>query len=415
MFIDKATIYITAGRGGAGCISFRREKYVPLGGPDGGNGGRGGDVYLLADPRLTTLLDLTYRPHYEADSGGNGSPKNCSGRGAEDLIMKVPVGTVVYRNDEPFADLKENGQCVLVAKGGRGGRGNASFRSHRHTAPRIAEKGEPGESATLRLELLLIADVGLAGMPNAGKSTLLSRISAAHPKIADYPFTTLTPNLGVAHYKGRSFVVADIPGLIEGAHEGKGIGDEFLRHIQRTRVIIHLIDVNGVDGETAYQSYRTINRELVRYSKRLAGKPMIIAVNKMDLTDAKKRLAAFKRHVGKKKIFPLSCVTGEGIDALLSETIRLLAAPAEEEPLISPVKRYVYEPEFTVAKEDDVFVVRGKKVDTLAEMTEFGEEEALRRFQNILKKIGVEKALEDNGIKEGDMVRIGDWEFTYEK
>jgi GTP-binding protein len=416
MFIDKARINVTAGRGGAGCISFRREKYVPFGGPDGGNGGKGGDVYLETNPHLTTLLDLTYRHRYKAVDGMAGQGSNKYGKGGEDLVIKVPVGTVVFKNDAVLADMKETGSRILVAKGGRGGRGNASFKTSRNTAPRLAEKGEPGEQSILDLELRLIADVGLVGFPNAGKSTFLSRVSAARPKIADYPFTTLTPNLGVVSFREKQFVVADIPGLIEGAHEGKGIGDEFLRHIRRTRVLIHLVDVEGFDERTAYENYRIINNELAQYSKELTKKPMLIAVNKMDLTDAHVKFQQFKKKIRKKKIFPLSAATGEGMDDLLQAVIaELNIAPAPEELAPEPVKRYVYEPEFTVTKEGDVFVVSGAKVEKLASMTEFNQEEALRRFQNILKKMGVEQELEQKGIQPGDTVRIGDVEFTYEK
>lgn len=416
MFIDKARIFITAGRGGAGCISFRREKFVPMGGPDGGNGGKGGDVYLEADPHLTTLLDLTYRPHYRAEDGHAGQGSNKFGRSAPDLTIRLPLGTVIYQGGAVLADLKEPGRKLLVAKGGRGGRGNASFKTGRHTAPRLAEKGEPGEAVTLELELKIIADVGLVGFPNAGKSTFLSRISAARPKIADYPFTTLTPNLGVVNIKGRQAVVADIPGLIEGAHEGKGIGDEFLRHIQRTRVLIHLVDITGFNEKTPYENYRIINNELARYSKELLKKPMLIAVNKMDVSDADKLLSKFKGHLRGKKIYPISAVTGAGVDSLLKALLHALdTVPAPEEVVVEPVKRYVYEPDFTIAKEGDIYIVRGAKVEKLAAMTDFNQEEALRRFQNILKKMGVEKALEERGIRVGDTIRITGREFTYEK
>jgi GTP-binding protein len=416
MFIDKARIFITAGRGGAGCISFRREKYVPFGGPDGGNGGSGGDVFLVADERLTTLLDVSYRPHYEAVEGSNGSSSNKTGKSAPALRIHVPAGTVVYKEGVPIADLVKPGDEILVAAGGRGGRGNASFKTGKHTAPRIAEKGEPGQTVTLDLELMLIADVGLAGMPNAGKSTFLSRITAARPKIADYPFTTLAPNLGVARYHDRQFVVADIPGLIEGAHTGKGIGDEFLRHIQRTRVLIHLIDVQGFGELSAVDAYRVINRELKSYAENLLHKPMLIAINKMDLTDAAKLLAQFKRRCRKAQVFPISAVTGEGIPALLKAVVGILALPAPQQPVIAePVKTYGYEPAFSVVREAGVYVVTGKKIETLAAMTEFQEEEALRRFQNIIKKMGLEKALLDAGIQPGNPVRIGEIEFTFKK
>jgi GTP-binding protein len=416
MFIDKARIFITAGRGGAGCISFRREKFVPMGGPDGGNGGKGGDVYLEANPHLTTLLDLSYRPHYRAADGQAGQGSNKFGRGGADVIIKVPVGTVVRRSGEMLADMKESGRMMLVAAGGRGGRGNQSFKTSRHTAPRLAEKGEPGEQVTLDLELKLIADVGLVGFPNAGKSTFLSRISAARPKIADYPFTTLTPNLGVVHFKEKQFVVADIPGLIEGAHEGKGIGDEFLRHVQRTRVIIHLVDMTGFDGKSPAENYRIINKELASYSKMLTKKTMLVAANKMDVTDAVAALAAFKRHVKGKKVFPISAVTGKGVDALLSAVLKVLnTATSHEDVVPETVRKYVYEPDFTVVKKDDVFVIQGARVEKLAAMTDFNQEEALRRFQNILKKMGIEKVLAERGVRVGDIVRVGGFEFVYEK
>lgn len=416
MFIDKARIFVTAGCGGAGCVSFRREKYIPFGGPDGGNGGRGGDVYFEANSHLTTLLDLTYKPKHEAQNGQNGQSGNKYGKGAQDLIIKVPLGTVVYRKGELIADLKESGQKLLVAKGGRGGRGNASFKTGMRTAPHISEKGEPGEQVVLDLELRLIADVGLAGFPNAGKSTLLARVSSARPKIADYPFTTLTPNLGVVSFGGRSFVVADIPGLIEGSCEGKGLGLDFLRHIKRTKVLIHLIDVMGFSGKTAFWNYRAINKELTRYSKELAKKPALIAVNKMDLTDADKKLNELKKHLKNKKIFPISAATGSGLKELLKETVKLLNLPSRDEKTEhEPVRKYVYEPEFTVLKQGGVYFIKGSKVEKLASMTQFSQEEGLRRFQNILKKMGVEKELERQGISAGDTVKIAEIEFTYEK
>ncbi|MFC1500999.1 GTPase ObgE [Elusimicrobiota bacterium] len=416
MFIDKARIFVTAGRGGAGCISFRREKYVPLGGPDGGNGGKGGDVYLEADPNLTTLLDLTYRPYIKAEQGQRGGSSKCFGKSGQDLIIKIPVGTIVFKNKEIFADMKENYQKLLIAYGGRGGRGNASFKTGRHTAPRISEKGEPGEEVRIDLELMTIADVGLVGMPNAGKSTLLSHISAAHPKIADYPFTTLSPNLGIATYGNKNFAVADIPGLIEGAHSGKGIGDEFLRHIQRTKVLIHIIDISGFDGKTAYKNYQIINKELKEYSKKLAKKKMLICVNKIDIDETQKKLKNFKKHLKGKKIFPISAVTGQGLKELIIAALKALESTKQEEIFkIDGVKKYIYKPEFEVRKDGNVYVVIGTKINKLTEMTEFNQDESLRRYQNILKKMGVEKLLEEKGIKKGDAVRIGHLEFFYEK
>jgi len=420
MFIDKATIHLTAGRGGDGAISFRREKYVPFGGPDGGNGGKGGDIYFEGDNHKTTLLDLSYRPKFKAADGNKGETSDKYGRFGEDLIIKVPLGTIVFKNGELFADIKTQGEKILVVKGGRGGRGNASFKTGKHTAPRIAEKGEPGEVADINLELRLIADVGFVGLPNAGKSTLLSQISAAKPKIADYPFTTLSPNLGVVDFKGRHFVAADIPGIIEGAHSGKGLGLEFLRHIRRTKVLIHLIDVSGFDGKDPYDNYKIINSELKKYSKYLAKKHIIIALNKTDLSDSEKNIKKFKKHLKGKKLFELSAATGEGVDILLKEVVRLLDKPlaynAEEEIEVVPVKKYIYEPEFKVKKgKDGVFVVTGKKVETLTAMTTFGEEDALRRYQNILTKMGLDMELENKGAKPGDTVRIGNFEFSYEK
>jgi GTP-binding protein len=315
--------------------------------------------------------------------------------------------------------MKTAGEKILMAKGGRGGRGNASFKTQKNTAPRIAEKGEPGETAQIKLELRLIADVGFVGLPNAGKSTLLSQISAAKPKIADYPFTTLEPNLGVVDYKGRHFVAADIPGIIEGAHEGKGLGLEFLRHVRRTKVLIHLIDISGFDGGVPYENYKIINNELKKYSKYLAKKHIITALNKIDLPDAQKHIKDFKKHLKSKNILTISAATGQGVDALLQETVKLLDKPLktnpEEDIEIAPVKKYIYEPDFKIRYEDGVYVVSGKKIETLTEMTKFNEDDALRRYQNILKKMGLEDELERAGAKPGDAVRILNLEFTFEK
>ncbi|MCB4792528.1 MAG: GTPase ObgE [Elusimicrobia bacterium] len=415
MFVDKVSIFVTAGRGGDGCISFRREKYIPLGGPDGGNGGKGGDVFLEVNPHLSTLLDFTYKPHFKAKDGNAGQGSNKYGRGGEELVIKVPPGTVVFNNNKIIADLKENAQKILIAKGGRGGRGNASFKTSRNTAPRISEKGEPGQKVTLKLELRLIADVGLVGFPNAGKSTFLKRITSANPKIADYPFTTLSPNLGVSNHKGRSFVIADIPGLIEGAHRGKGLGDEFLRHVKRTRVLIHIIDVFGYENKPAYKNYRTINKELLDYSKHLAEKPMVIAANKMDLTGSDKKLEQLKKHLKGNKIFPVSSATGAGIKDLLNEVIRQLSKAFVEEEMQQDFKEYVYEPEFKIEKTGGIFVLTGPKIERLGFMTNFTQEESLLRFQKILEKMGVDKQMEKMGAVEGDVVRIGEQEFTYEK
>jgi GTP-binding protein len=416
MFIDKAKIFITAGRGGDGCVSFRREKHVALGGPSGGNGGKGGDVYLEADPHKTTLLDLTYKPKYEAPNGENGYIKEQYGKYGADLIIKVPVGTLVYKNGDLFADLKTPGEKVLTATGGRGGRGNASFKTHRNTAPRVAEKGEPGETCELSFELRLIADVGLVGLPNAGKSTFLSVVSAAKPKIADYPFTTLAPNLGVVNYKDKQFVMADIPGVIEGASYGKGLGLEFLRHIKRTKVLVHIIDISGFDNKSAYEDYKTINAELKQYSKQLLKKHIIIVLNKIDVSGADKKIKEFRKKVKNKTIYEMSAVTGKGVAQVLAEIVKKLKNPVKEQEEYEtvPVKKYIYEPDFKITiDETGIFVVSGRKVDKLVEMTQFREEESLRRFQNIIKKMGVEEELIKKGIKEGDTVRVGSFVFDF--
>ena len=416
MFIDKVKIFVTAGRGGDGCISFRREKFVPYGGPDGGNGGKGGDIYIETDNKKITLLDLVYKPKFFAENGVKGEGSNKYGKYGKDLVIKVPLGTLVYKNGELFADLKEEGQMILVAKGGRGGRGNSAFKTQRHTVPRIAEKGEPGEMAEIDLELRLIADVGLVGFPNAGKSTFLSVVSAARPKIADYPFTTLEPNLGVVNLDDKQFVIADIPGIIEGASDGKGLGLEFLRHIKRTKVLLYMIDVSGFDGSNPYDTYKTLQKELKKYSKYMSKKHMVIVLNKTDIPAAQENIKQFKKKVKNKKVYTISNITKEGIDNLLYDIHKLIQIPVEEEEIESiPVKKYIYEPDFVIKKDNNIFVVTGKKVEKLVQMTNFKEDEALARFQNILKKMGVETGLEEKGCKVGDTVRILDFEFVFTK
>ena len=358
MFVDEVDIQVSAGDGGRGCLSFRREKYVPRGGPDGGDGGHGGSVYIVATPTKNTLVDFRYHPEFKADRGQHGQGSNRTGQTAEDLEIAVPIGTLVFeKNAEDgelrlLADLTREGQRILVAQGGRGGRGNARFTSSTNRAPRRTEPGQPGEEKLLRLQLKLIADVGLVGFPNAGKSTLISRVSAARPKIADYPFTTLTPNLGVvALSDDRSFVMADVPGLIEGAHEGTGLGHQFLRHIERTKVLIHLVDVSGASGRDPVDDYETIVRELRLFDARVAAKPQIVAANKIDALDEPERLTALEAHV-KAQGLPfhrISGATGQGIDALMEAAWREIVAvreavpPPAEEPddstdLISPAR-----------------------------------------------------------------------------
>jgi GTP-binding protein len=344
MFVDEVDIHVTAGDGGRGCLSFRREKFVPRGGPDGGDGGLGGSVYIVVSPRKNTLVDFRYHPEFEAGRGQHGQGANKTGHSADDLEIEVPVGTLVFEKElggetappgnvlRLLADLTELGQKVLVAKGGRGGRGNARFVSSTNRAPRRVEPGEPGEERFLRLQLKLIADVGLVGFPNAGKSTLIARISAARPKIADYPFTTLTPNLGVVTLSDdRGFVVADVPGLIQGAHAGHGLGDRFLRHIERTKVLIHLVDVSGASGRDPVQDFDTILEELRLFDPKVAAKPQIVAANKIDALDDPSRLTRLERHVSKLELplYRISGVTGEGIDDLLEAAWRQIAAVRE--------------------------------------------------------------------------------------
>jgi GTP-binding protein len=340
VFVDQVDIHVSAGDGGKGCLSFRREKYVPRGGPDGGDGGHGGSVYIAATPRKNTLVDFRFHPEFEARRGQHGQGSNRTGHDGDDLEIEVPIGTLVYEKTPDgdlrlVADLAEEGQRVLVAQGGRGGLGNAQFATATNRAPRKTQPGEAGEEKWLRLELKLLADAGLVGFPNAGKSTLIARISAAKPKIADYPFTTLTPNLGVVSMSDdRSFVVADVPGLIEGAHSGQGLGHQFLRHIERTKVLIHLVDVSGASGRDPVQDFETINEELRLFDPALVAKPQIVAANKIDALDDPERLAALERHVRKSKLpfYRISGVTGEGVPALLEAVWRQIASVREPAP-----------------------------------------------------------------------------------
>ncbi|HAM39028.1 MAG: GTPase ObgE [Elusimicrobia bacterium RIFOXYC2_FULL_34_12] len=413
MFIDKAKLYIKAGKGGDGCLSFHREKYRPLGGPDGGNGGKGGDVIIKGEKNLKTLLDLQRHPHYKSKDGEHGWSSNCYGKSSKDLFINVPLGTVVKKNDIIIADITENNQETVVALGGRGGRGNAAFKTSRNNAPRVVEKGQPGEECTIELELKMIADVGILGYPNAGKSTFLSKVTSARPKIADYPFTTLTPNLGVVSFYDRTLIFADIPGLIEGASKGKGLGHDFLRHIERTKILLHMVDAYGYNKKNAYSTYLAINKELKDYSKKLAKKLQIIAVNKIDVPGSEKSLKLFKKK--RKTVFPISALKGEGLKPLLAEILKKIDTVKEEEPIEIKTINYKYEPEFSIIRINNYFEVIGKKILDLIAMTNFNEEESIRRFQNILKKIGVDQKLKEEGIKIGDIVKIGDFEFHYEE
>lgn len=413
-FVDRATLHLLGGKGGDGCLSFRREKYIEMGGPDGATGGKGGDVWLLADPQKNTLYDFTYRPQYRAEDGVNGRGRDQTGAEGEDLIIRVPPGTLVFRDGRLLADLKVAGDKFLAARGGRGGRGNASFKTAANTAPHLSEKGEPGQDVKVDLELKLLADVGLVGFPNAGKSTFLSVVTQARPKIANYPFTTLTPNLGVCAVHGATFVLADIPGLIEGAHTGKGLGDEFLRHVERTRVLIHLVDLSGYEDKTPLKTFRALNEELASYSPKLTEKPQIVAATKMDLTDSDKALAAFRKGLRGVPVFPISSATGKGIKELLSAVQKTLAE-APEAPVFQPERLdVVLEPDYRAEKTaDHRFRVWGREVERLMVVTHFDQDEAVARFQKILKKMGVEDELRRRGAVAGDVVTVGEYEFTY--
>ncbi|GAV21690.1 GTPase ObgE [Carboxydothermus pertinax] len=419
MFYDIAKIYVKAGDGGNGCMSFRREKYVPNGGPDGGDGGRGGSVILIGDEGLNTLLDFRYKRHYKAPRGEHGKGSNRHGRAGENLYIRVPVGTLVKdeATGEIIADITEHGQEVVVAKGGRGGRGNSHFVSSTRQAPRFAELGEPGEERWLILELKLLADVGLVGYPNAGKSTLISRVSEARPKIADYPFTTLTPNLGVVEVgEGQSFVMADIPGLIEGAHAGVGLGQQFLRHIERTRVLLMVLDMSGLEGREPVADFEALLKELGLYSEKLLKKPLIIAANKMDTATAQENLEKLRQHVKERyEIYPISALTGEGIKSLIYRLWEILATLPGESLEQEVPKVFKEQPEegFIVEKIDGEFVVRGKKIERLVAMTNLNNEEAVDRLQRAFERVGLEEQLKNAGAKPGDLVRIGKFEFYF--
>lgn len=422
MFYDRAKVYVKGGDGGNGCMAMRREKYVPEGGPWGGNGGGGGDVVLRVDEGLRTLVDFRYKRHYKAERGRHGEGKNMQGASGEDLVLRVPAGTVV-RDDttgELIADLVENGQEAVVARGGRGGRGNAAFATVFNKAPKFAEKGEPGEERWISLELKLLADVGLVGFPNAGKSTLISSVSAARPKIADYPFTTLTPVLGVVRVdEGNSFVMADIPGLIEGAHAGAGLGHEFLRHVERTRVLVYVLDMAGSEGRDPLEDLRITGRELELYNPALARRPKLIAANKIDLPGAAENLARLKDELaGKYEIFPVSAVTGEGLPALVYRLAGLLAdlpPLADERPVLEQPVVHRSAPRFTVAREGGVYRVSGRDIERFVAMTDLENEESLERLQRIVTRVGLVEALEEAGVKEGDTVQIGKYEFEYSR
>ncbi|WP_295094050.1 GTPase ObgE [uncultured Catenibacterium sp.] len=421
-FIDRVKIYVQAGTGGNGTVAFRREAHVPKGGPSGGDGGRGGSVIFVATNSLSTLLDLRYYREYKAQNGEKGHAKKMHGADADDLVIRVPVGTCVYDDDTGniIADLTKDGQRAVIAKGGRGGRGNARFASSRNPAPKICENGEPGEKFNLRVELKLLADVGLVGFPSVGKSTLLSVVSKARPQIADYHFTTIVPNLGVVQVKdGRSFVMADLPGLIEGASQGKGLGHQFLRHIERCRVIVHIIDMSGSEGRDPYEDYVTINKELGEYEYRLLERPQIIVANKMDGDEAEENLKKFQEKLGDQKVFPIIAPIHEGIDAVLYAVADALeTAPDffnQEEEQESVLYTYKEEEKpFTIHnKGNGVWEVTGKKVERLVQMASFTTDDGFQRFALQIRNMGIDDALREAGCEDGDTVRLYDFEFEF--
>lgn len=423
LFTDKARIYVEAGSGGDGASSFRREKYVACGGPDGGNGGRGGSVVLVAHKDLNTLVDFRYKRKFVAEKGGNGAAKNCTGHKAPDVEVKVPLGTVVYDDATgvALADLSHDGDKFVAARGGRGGKGNACYVTSTKQGVTFAEKGEPGTKGWLRLELKMLADVGMVGYPSVGKSSIVARVSAARPAIAAYHFTTLSPVLGVVRLDAEhSFVLADLPGLIDGASKGVGLGHDFLRHIERTRVILHIVDVSGCEGRDPVEDFKKINEELVLYSQKLADRPMLVVANKMDLPDAEanyQKLAAYVTSQGY-PIMKASAATGQGLKEIMWKAYEMLQKAPKEEEIIDIGHVKEADPDsFTITRdtEDADFEVKGKNIERLVAMTNFDNDEALYRFQLIWRRLGIEQALKDKGIEEGQSVKIGDMIFDYKE
>jgi GTPase len=426
MFVDQVKIYVKGGDGGNGMVAFRREKYVPNGGPAGGDGGKGANVIFEVNEGLRTLMDFRFQRHFKAPRGEHGMSKNQHGKNSKDMIVKVPPGTVVTdaATNEVIADLIEHGQQSVIAKGGRGGRGNSRFATPANPAPEISENGEPGQEREVVLELKLLADVGLVGFPSVGKSTLLSVVSSARPKIAEYHFTTIAPNLGMVEIDGRSFVMADLPGLIEGAHAGVGLGHQFLRHIERTRVIVHVIDMAATEGRDPYEDFLTINKELKEYNLRLMERPQIIVANKMDMPGAEENLQQFKEQLTEDyPVFSISALTRQGLKELLYTIADKIdetpVFPLEEEVEDTGINRVVYkheaEPEaFTITRDPDgSYVVKGEKVEKLFKMTDFSREESVRRFARQLRGMGVDDALRQKGAKDGDIVKLLEFEFEF--
>lgn len=421
MFVDEVKIKVIAGNGGTGCTSFRREKYVPMGGPDGGNGGRGSNIIFIGDSSLKTLVDLKYKKIIKGYKGENGEGSNRYGKNSEDIVIKVPLGTTIYDDDTSLIikDIVSENDEIIVAHGGRGGKGNKSFATHENPAPKFSENGEAGEIRYLRCELKVLADVGIVGMPSVGKSTLLSVISSAKPKIAAYHFTTLSPNLGVVNLKNHdSYVVADLPGLIEGASKGVGLGDKFLKHAHRCRVILHMVDMSSEEGRDPINDYKIIRDELEAYSTSLASKKEIVVASKMDMTDSKDNLLEFKKAYPNLDIYEISSYNMTGIDELLMHIDDVLKeidsiSTASEETESDVYIRFQKEKPYTITKENNVWVIKGDEIEKLFDMTKFEEEEGVMRFARKLRGMGIENELANLGAKPGDDVLIKDFLFTY--
>lgn len=422
MFVDEVIVELTAGRGGDGCMAFRREKYVAMGGPFGGNGGKGGDIIFKVDEGLRTLIDLRYQKHIKASSGENGQGKNKNGKNATDMIVKVPLGTTIKDNETGaiIGDLTKNGEEVIVAYGGRGGRGNVTLATRSNPCPSYCEYGEPGENRKVKVELRMLADVGLVGLPSVGKSTILSMVTNANPKIASYHFTTLSPNLGVVTSEDYSYTIADLPGLIEGAADGLGLGHKFLKHIERTKIIAHIIDMSGIEGRNPYEDYLTIRKELENFSPKLIQKPEIIIANKMDIESSKKNLEEFKQKV-KVPIYEVSAIQNRGLDEVLKALKELVKNTKDEVLFPEEVQeshvlyKFKKEKPFTIIKENNTYILKGATVEKLFQMTNFNTEESFFRFSSKLRKMGIDDELEKMGIEEGDIVKILDYEFEYTK
>ena len=422
MFVDEVIVELTAGRGGDGCMAFRREKYVAMGGPFGGNGGKGGDIIFKVDEGLRTLIDLRYQKHIKASSGENGQGKNKNGKNALDMIVKVPLGTTIKDNETGaiIGDLTKNGEEIIVAYGGRGGRGNVTLATRSNPCPSYCEYGEPGENRKVKVELRMLADVGLVGLPSVGKSTILSMVTNANPKIANYHFTTLSPNLGVVTSEDYSYTIADLPGLIEGASDGLGLGHKFLKHIERTKIIAHIIDMSGIEGRNPYEDYLTIRKELENFSPKLIQKPEIIIANKMDIESSKKNLEEFKQKV-KVPIYEVSAIQNKGLDEVLKALKELVKNTKDEVLFPEEVQeshvlyKFKKEKPFTIIKENNTYIIKGATVEKLFQMTNFNTEESFFRFSSKLRRMGIDDELEKMGIEEGDIVKILDYEFEYTK